>query len=273
MDGVATFGGAWGLEQLAAWGRRAGDPEVIRWAELANEHEPRAAPLRPLRPPHRHGRVPPRLPRADDRGGRRRPARGAVGRRPPGCPRRARRPLRRVDAGRGGSRLPDLDDVLRRAGAAHRSGHRRGVDAAADVVALRPPRRAGGREVRRPRRHGDDREAGRQRRPGQHDPSRTGRWWLSPHGTQVVLLGADERPVPDARPGARRPVLSSRCRAGCPTASATPSASNGSRTSSATAPTRRARSSSTARGGRCSATRAPAWRRSSAWSTTRGSTA
>ena len=40
MDGVATFGGAWGLEQLAAWGRRAGDPEVIRWGELANEHEP-----------------------------------------------------------------------------------------------------------------------------------------------------------------------------------------------------------------------------------------
>jgi putative acyl-CoA dehydrogenase len=41
MDGVATFGGAWDLEQLAAWGRRAGEPEVIRWGELANEHEPR----------------------------------------------------------------------------------------------------------------------------------------------------------------------------------------------------------------------------------------
>jgi putative acyl-CoA dehydrogenase len=40
IDGVVTFGGAWGLEQLAAWGRRAGDPEVIRWGELANEHEP-----------------------------------------------------------------------------------------------------------------------------------------------------------------------------------------------------------------------------------------
>jgi putative acyl-CoA dehydrogenase len=40
MDGVATFGGAWGLADLASWGRRAGDPEVIRWGELANAHEP-----------------------------------------------------------------------------------------------------------------------------------------------------------------------------------------------------------------------------------------
>jgi putative acyl-CoA dehydrogenase len=40
MDGVRTFGGDWGLAELAALGRRAGEPEVIRWAELANEHEP-----------------------------------------------------------------------------------------------------------------------------------------------------------------------------------------------------------------------------------------
>ena len=40
MDGVAAFGGDWGLPDLVSWGRRAGDPEVVRWGELANEHEP-----------------------------------------------------------------------------------------------------------------------------------------------------------------------------------------------------------------------------------------
>ena len=40
MDGVLSFGGDWGLADLSSLGRRAGDPEVIRWGELANEHEP-----------------------------------------------------------------------------------------------------------------------------------------------------------------------------------------------------------------------------------------
>jgi putative acyl-CoA dehydrogenase len=40
MDGVARHGGSWGLGDLAALGRRAGDPEVIRWGELANENPP-----------------------------------------------------------------------------------------------------------------------------------------------------------------------------------------------------------------------------------------
>ena len=40
LDGVARFGGEWGLDGLASWGARAGDPEVVRWGELANEHEP-----------------------------------------------------------------------------------------------------------------------------------------------------------------------------------------------------------------------------------------
>ncbi len=40
MDGVARYGGEWGLKDLAALGQRAGEPEVIRRAELANEHEP-----------------------------------------------------------------------------------------------------------------------------------------------------------------------------------------------------------------------------------------
>jgi putative acyl-CoA dehydrogenase len=48
VDGVGRYGGAWGLAELAALGRRAGDPGVIRWGELANEHEPQL---------HRYDRV------------------------------------------------------------------------------------------------------------------------------------------------------------------------------------------------------------------------
>jgi putative acyl-CoA dehydrogenase len=40
MDGVRAFGGDWGVADLSSWGCRAGDPEVIRWGELANEHAP-----------------------------------------------------------------------------------------------------------------------------------------------------------------------------------------------------------------------------------------
>ncbi len=39
-EGVAREGGAWGSDQLAAVGRRAGDPEVIHWGELANRYPP-----------------------------------------------------------------------------------------------------------------------------------------------------------------------------------------------------------------------------------------
>ena len=39
-----------------------------------------------------------------------------------------------------------------------------------------------------------------------------------PHRPQVVLLGADERPVPDARPSAAPACPASPCPAGCPTA-------------------------------------------------------
>ncbi len=63
------------------------------------------------------------------------------------------------------------------------------------------------------RRDGDDREAGRVRRPGQRDPAAPTSGGPVPgrhvpaHRPQVVLLGADERRLPHARPGARRPDL------------------------------------------------------------------
>ena len=40
LEAVARHGGSWGLDELTALGQRAGDPEVIRWAELANAHPP-----------------------------------------------------------------------------------------------------------------------------------------------------------------------------------------------------------------------------------------
>ena len=40
MDGVARSAATGASPTWSSWGRRAGDPEVIRWAELANEHEP-----------------------------------------------------------------------------------------------------------------------------------------------------------------------------------------------------------------------------------------
>ena len=86
----------------------------------------------------------------------------------PGSPRRARGDVRRL-AGRGGGRLPDLDDLLGDPGAAKAARARRRVGAALHLAALR--RRAPAarrRQGRRALRDGDDREAGRLRRARQH---------------------------------------------------------------------------------------------------------
>jgi putative acyl-CoA dehydrogenase len=40
IEGVARYGGDWGLEGLGALGRRAGDADAIRAGELANAHHP-----------------------------------------------------------------------------------------------------------------------------------------------------------------------------------------------------------------------------------------
>ena len=67
------------------------------------------------------------------------------------------------------------------------------------------PRRQG----RAAGRDGDDREAGRLGRAGQHHPRHPagGAGQLPAHRPQVVLLGADVRPVPGPGPGAGGPVL------------------------------------------------------------------
>ena len=70
---------------------------------------------------------------------------------------------------------------------------------------IRPRRREG----RRAGRHGDDREAGRLRRPGERDPGPADPRRRRVHAArpQVVHLGADERRLPGARPGARGAVV------------------------------------------------------------------
>ena len=116
--------------------RSAGSRAAIGWGR--GEREPAAAAHpRPLRQPHRRGRVPPRLARAACGAGS-----ASASTRCPGASRsrartsRARRcssPL----AGRGRRRLPDLDDLLGDPGAAHaaRAGGR--VGAALPLPALR----------------------------------------------------------------------------------------------------------------------------------------
>ena len=113
--------------------------------------------------------------------------------------------------GRAGPRLPDLDDVRRRPGAAHRRRAGQGVGAAADRHRLRAGLRLARRQARRARRHGDDGEAGRLRRPGQHHRRAVAadrrRRRLPLGRPQVVLLGTHVRRVPRARPGRGRADL------------------------------------------------------------------
>ena len=238
-----------------ALGAFAGAETRRAWA--ARQREPAdAAHPRPLRPPRRRGRVPPRLARAARGGGRERAALAALARARPGAHVARGGAFMCCRPGRVRGRLPDLDDLLGDPGAAQPARARRRVGTALHHRRLRPAPSSRAREARRARRHGDDREAGRLRRPRQHDDGaaderRRARRRVRADRPQVVLLGADVRRLPRPRPGRRRDLLLPAARAARPTASATASASSGSRTSSATAPTPSARSSSTAPGRSC----------------------
>ena len=72
---------SWTLAPLAALGRRSGSGADADARAAGQRPHAAAAHARPLRPPHRRGRVPSQLPRADGGGGRGRPARHALGRR------------------------------------------------------------------------------------------------------------------------------------------------------------------------------------------------
>ena len=118
VEALQREGAGWAEERLSAVGEIAGGE--ARRVGPAGEREPaRAAHARPLRQPDRRGRVPPGLARAD---GRRR-SRTALHSLPwteprPGAHVGARRGVHRHGPGRGRPRLPDLDDLRRRPGAA-----------------------------------------------------------------------------------------------------------------------------------------------------------
>ncbi len=102
-----------------------------------------AAHPRPLREPHRRGRVPPRLARADAALGVERRALGPLA---GAARRRTRRPRRPHDprlAGGGGPRLPHLHDLLRLPRAAAPARSAGGMGTAHRLHQLRSPRAAG----------------------------------------------------------------------------------------------------------------------------------
>ncbi len=207
--GARTGGGARGPH-----GRRP-DPVGLRGQRArAAAEDPR-----PLGQPCRRGRVPSELARAHGHGLRAWPALPALGERPAGRARRARRAGDDLGPVRGRPRVPRDHDVRRRPRAALRAAGGRRVRPPAARTRLRP-RAAGGQGVGEVR-HGDDREAGRLRRPREHDTRRAaGRGRLvRAHRSQVVLSA----PMCDLfLVLAQAPEGITRCPASCPTASATP---------------------------------------------------
>ena len=137
-EALEREGAGWARERAVEVGRarrkRTGHPLGLR----GQRERAGAADPRPLRPPHRRGRVPPRVARAHAPRRRPRPALAAVARAPRGRARRARGHVHDADPGRGRLRLPDLDDLLGRAGPARpaRAGGR--VGAALHLAGVRP---------------------------------------------------------------------------------------------------------------------------------------
>ena len=258
-EALEREGAGWAVDRVRDFGAVAGSAEALEHGRRAERNEPRLRHARPLRPPHRPGRARPELALAAARRGRARDPRAAVARPAAGRARRARGARAAVDAGQRRRDVPGLDDLLGGAGAARATRARRRVGAAADAARLR---------ARRAVRDGDDREAGRLGRARQHHARRAGRRRLvRAHRPQVVLLVSAVRRLPRARAGARRAlVLPARARPG----DGVPAPQGQARHALAAVV---ARSSSAAPPRGCSARRAAAWRRSSRWSRTRGSTA
>ena len=187
-------------------------------------------------------------------------SRPAVARSASRRPRGARRPLHDVVAVQLGRHVPGLHDPRRDPRAARAARPRRALGAAPDEPQLR---RRGARG------DGDDREAGWLRRAGEHHPRRScRRRHVGDHRPQVVLLLPPVRRLPHPRPDRVRPLL-------LPLRGQRPRLPDPAPQGQAGHPLaalvrgrvpRRARRTSSAR-------RAAACRRSSAWSTTRGSTA
>ena len=168
--------------------------------EARERESAEAAHPRPLRRAHRRGRVPSRVAQPDAALARARPPLALVDGGPRGGARRTRCAVHARRPGRGRAWLSRLDDTRGGPGSAGRGAAARSrMGAAPDVDRLRR-----GRALR----DGDDRAAGRIGRPREHDRSTAGRRRrVSARRREVVLLGADVRRLPRARPGARRPLV------------------------------------------------------------------
>ena len=226
------------MGRATTWSRSARGSATRRSIALgrAGQRVPAgAAHPRPLRPPHRRGRLPPGLPRADDPRGR---PTGCTprpwARQPPGRARRARGEVRAVDPGRGRHLCPISMTYCRRAGAARRSPT--SPPSGSRACSRRPTTRAASRcrpSAARLVGMAHDREAGRLGRAGQHhrgDADRRGgpggeysltghKWFCSaPMCDAFLMLGA-------GTDGGLSCFLP--CRGGGPTARATRSSSSG----------------------------------------------
>ena len=217
-------GGGWARERAERGRRGLGRRAAGRWGVQANENPPKLQHPRPLRPPHRRGRVPPGVAPAHGAGLRARPPRAAVDDGPRRRPRRARRArastTAQVEAGHGCpmtmtfAAVPALRDDARARGRVGAAADRRGLRRRAA-----PRRREGQREVR----HGDDREAGRLRRARQHDhaPRRV----AAASTCSTATSGSAARRCATCSSSWRRPTRASPAspsRGSCPTARATP---------------------------------------------------
>ncbi len=133
VEAVQREGAGWVSERASALGRFVGGRRAAAGVGATGEREQAdPAHVRPLRAPHRRGRVPPRVAPADADGRGERAALAAVDERRALRAHGARGAVHDRDAGRGGLCVPDHDDLRGRSRAARAAGAGGRVGAAGD---------------------------------------------------------------------------------------------------------------------------------------------
>ena len=246
-EAVARERAGWAEDGLSALGATLGKPETVQLGFDANKYPPI------LRTLDRYGH---RLDEVDfhpawhalhGHRAARRPAFEPLGRSEArrACGARRRHLHAQPDRERG--LLPARHDLRLGAELAPCAGDRGGMAAEDFRARLRQALPAGAGKIRRAHRHGHDREPGRLGSAHQYDARRAcGRRQLPPARPQMVPVGADVRRLPGAGAIGQGPELLPAAALDAGRRSATRSTSCGSRTSSATAPMRRAKWNSTA---------------------------